>query len=479
MAFGDPMSLFFAVSSTVLSVAVLFYNEWYFEGKERRTFNFLTVGCWVASIGALFAQDWLVFVVFVEVVSLILWRMISFTDTKAALIYLLAQLGAAGLILIGAAGASLEAGTMAVGPVPSEWRWFVLVGLGVKTAFPGVHFWLPKAHSAAPTPASALLSGFAVKLGIYGIARLGTFASSPELLIIGSVMAIFGVLKALMQHDAKRLLAYHTVSQLGYMVAALGVGTLLGLAGALYHALAHALFKGLLFLSVGRLEKFYGTKDLRLLRGSAAWDMPYTFVLFIVGALAISGFPGMSGFASKVMIKEALKEQGMYPVYWVLQAAGVGTVISFCKLGYYGFLSGGKKGAIVGRKEGLAYSRGSFGFLGMVILAAGTVFLGFDPEVTSGFLKISMPGFFGWDNVFSSLLVVSLGVGIFYLVKDFLSSGFRGSVVLDGLWKKIQHVPLAVHFVIVKMHSGRLRFYLTVVVFATLAILLYLAKHWR
>ncbi|WP_334139644.1 complex I subunit 5 family protein [Thermovirga lienii] len=472
------MSLFFAVSSTVLSVAVLFYNEWYFEGKERRTFNFLTVGCWVASIGALFAQDWLVFVVFVEVVSLILWRMISFTDTKAALIYLLAQLGAAGLILIGAAGASLEAGTMAVGPVPSEWRWFVLVGLGVKTAFPGVHFWLPKAHSAAPTPASALLSGFAVKLGIYGIARLGTFASSPELLIIGSVMAIFGVLKALMQHDAKRLLAYSTISQLGYIVVSLGLGTLLGLVGALYHALAHALFKGLLFLSVGRLEKFYGTRDLRLLRGSAVWDMPYTFVMFAIGTLAISGFPGMSGFASKVVIKEALKEQGMFPIYWLLQIANVGTVIYFCKLGYYGFLGGDKRGSIKIR-ERLSSSCSSLGFVGMGMLAAGTVFLGFKPEIVSGFFKISMPGFFGWDNVFSSLLVVSLGVGIFYLVKDFLSSGFRGSVVLDGLWKKIQHVPLAVHFVIVKMHSGRLRFYLTVVVFATLAILLYLAKHWR
>jgi len=479
MAFvGDPVSLFFAVSSTVLSVAVLFYNEWYFEGKERKTFHFLTVGCWIASLGALFAQDWLVFVVFVELVSLLLWKMIAFADAKAALIYLLTQFGAAGFILIGAAGASLEVGTLSVGPVPYGWRWFILLGLGIKTAFPGVHFWLPRAHSAAPTPASALLSGFAVKLGVYGIARLGTFASSPELLIIGSAMAIFGVSKALVQYDAKKLLAYSTISQLGYMVAALGIGALLGFAGALYHALAHSLFKGLLFLSVGRLEKFYGTRDLRLLGGRALWEMPYTFIMFAVGALAISGFPGMSGFVSKTMIKVALKEQGLYLVYWALQVANVGTVIYFCKLGYYGFWSGGKRGAREDKKEVLASFCDFLGILGMVLLAVGTVFLGVNPKAVIGFLKISASGFLGWAYVYPSLLVVSLGVGIFYLAKNFLASGFQGFEALDGLPRKMQYIPLAIHFVMVKMHSGRLRFYLAVAVFATLAILFYLAKGW-
>ena len=476
MAFGDPVSMVFVASATVLSLAVLLYNEWYFEGKERKAFRFLTVGCWIASLGALFAQDWLVFVIFVELVSLTLWRMIAFADPKAALIYLLAQLGAAGIMLIGVAGVSLETGSLAMGPVPPEWRWFLLFGLGIKTAFPGLHFWLPKAHGAAPTPASALLSGFAVKLGVYGIARLGTFASAPELLIIGSAMALFGVSMALMQHDAKRLLAYHTVSQLGYVVSALGVGTLLGVAGALYHSLAHALFKGLLFLSVGRLEKAYGTKDLRRFGGRAAWEMPYTFIVFIVGALAISGFPGMSGFVSKVLIKEALMEKGMYPAYWALQVASIGTVISFCKLGYYGFLSGSKEGEGRMAREGFVCFRDFSGLLGMVFLAAGTIFLGLGAGAATSFFGFSASGFFARSDLFSSLFIVFLGAGIFYLAKGFLASGFKGALTLEALLSEALQILASVRSALVKMHSGSLRFYLALAVFAALAILCYLAR---
>ncbi len=193
-----------------------------------------------------------------------------------------------------------------------------LVGFGLKAGILPLHFWLPPAHAAAPSHVSALMSGVVVKTGIYGILRVsGLFDAPPAwwgvtLLVVGGVSAVLGVAFALAQHDLKRLLAYHTVENIGIIVLGAGLAllgrtrgeptlVLLGFAGAALHVVNHALFKSLLFLGAGAVHHATGTREIDLL-GGLARPMRATAVLFVVGAAAISGVPPLNGFVSEWLV---------------------------------------------------------------------------------------------------------------------------------------------------------------------------------
>jgi formate hydrogenlyase subunit 3/multisubunit Na+/H+ antiporter MnhD subunit len=193
-----------------------------------------------------------------------------------------------------------------------------LLGFGMKAGLMPLHFWLPPAHAAAPSHVSAIMSGVVVKTGIYGLLRVtGLFDAPPAswgatLLVLGGVSAVLGVAFALAQHDLKRLLAYHTVENIG--IIALGAGlallgrargepalVLLGAAGALLHVVNHALFKSLLFLGAGVIQHATGTRELDHL-GGLARPLRATTLLFVIGAAAISGLPPLNGFVSEWLV---------------------------------------------------------------------------------------------------------------------------------------------------------------------------------
>ena len=202
---------------------------------------------------------------------------------------------------------------------------FVLacVGFGSKAGLVPLHVWLPRAHPAAPSHVSALMSGVMIKMGVYGLLRVGLdlLGGGPAwwgalLMALGAVSAVLGVLYALMDDDIKRLLAYSSVENVGLIV--LGVGAallfqalgmvpaaLLALSAALYHSLNHAAFKGLLFLGAGAVVHATGTRNLNRL-GGLIRPMPWTAGLFLVGALAISGLPPLNGFVSEWLLFQAL-----------------------------------------------------------------------------------------------------------------------------------------------------------------------------
>jgi len=201
-----------------------------------------------------------------------------------------------------------------------------LLGFGVKAGFVPLHFWLPEAHGAAPSHISAVMSGVVIKLGIYGLLRLVTLLSLPPawwgwtVLILGVASAILGVVWALAQHDLKRLLAYHSVENIGIILLGLGVGVLglayrvpivavLGIAGALLHTLNHALFKSLLFLGAGNVLRATGTRDLERL-GALARRMPVTWIVFLIASAAIVGLPPLNGFVSEWLVFQALFQAG-------------------------------------------------------------------------------------------------------------------------------------------------------------------------
>ncbi|HEY3998692.1 MAG TPA: proton-conducting transporter membrane subunit, partial [Candidatus Xenobia bacterium] len=206
------------------------------------------------------------------------------------------------------------AGAAALGP-----GLLILAALGIKAGLWPFHLWLPVAHPAAPAPVSALMSGVMLKIAVYMMARLFIvgrafdFPALPLLLLgVGSISAFWGVCFALLQQDLKRLLAYSSIENVGLIVMGLGASALaqrlgfpelarLGLAAALLHALNHALFKSLLFLSAGAADAGAHTRDLELL-GGLARTMPVTFACFVIGSAAVCGLPPLNGFASEWLL---------------------------------------------------------------------------------------------------------------------------------------------------------------------------------
>jgi len=193
-----------------------------------------------------------------------------------------------------------------------------LIGFGSKAGIVPLHVWLPEAHPAAPSHVSALMSGIMIKTGIYGIIRALMWLGPPSvswattLIVIGCVSGILGVLLALVQHNLKRLLAYHSVENIGIIFLGLGIGVLgqatrlpvlvvMGYGGALLHTLNHAIFKGLLFLGAGSVLHGAGTLDLEQ-TGGLFRRMPWTGIAFLTGAIAICGLPPLNGFVSEFMI---------------------------------------------------------------------------------------------------------------------------------------------------------------------------------
>lgn len=224
---------------------------------------------------------------------------------------------------------------------------FLMGAVATRVAIVPFHGWLPAAHGQAPTPVSALLSGLMLKSGFLALLRTGAIARivAPGLfeilVILGGVSAMVGAFMAFVQTDVKRMLAFSSVSQMGFVVAALAAGTY---EGALYHAVAHALFKSLLFLVVGLAIARRGTHDLEKLRIPAQEPgrrrgRVFECLLFIVAAATVAGVPGFSGFAGKELIGTALKEGGLYSLEQgyrashLLSLASAGTIATFLKLG--------------------------------------------------------------------------------------------------------------------------------------------------
>jgi len=229
-----------------------------------------------------------------------------------------------------------------------------LIGCFIKAGAIPLHVWLPDAHPAAPSPISAFLSGIMIKIGTYGIIRVISPNISIEfpvanignilslIIIVVAILSMFiGVFLALIQTDVKRLLAYHSISQMGYILLGIGLGTKLGLAGGLYHIINHAIFKGLLFLGIGAVIFRAGSKKLGELGG--LWKkMPVTTIVCIVAALSISGIPPFNGFASKMILGKAVGEFSIILKY-MLSMASAFTFASFFKLIKFTFFGKTKK----------------------------------------------------------------------------------------------------------------------------------------
>jgi len=226
-----------------------------------------------------------------------------------------------------------------------------LAGFGMKAGIFPLHFWLPPAHAAAPSHVSSMMSGVLIKMGILGLVRALCLVPDPPLwwgallVALGAVSGILGVAFALAQHDLKRLLAYHSIENIGIILLGLGLGTLgkstghpelqlLGFAGALLHVLNHSLFKGLLFLGAGSVVQATGSRDLERM-GGLARSMPVTAGVFLAGSWAICGLPPLNGFVSEWLIYLAAFRglaftHSSWPVLALAALAVIGALAAAC-----------------------------------------------------------------------------------------------------------------------------------------------------
>lgn len=280
-----------------------------------------------SAIGAVFAGDLITMFVFWEISAVASVMLVWATRTErafhAGMRYLVVQLTSGMLLLIGAVLHAQDAGTMrfdyiGLGSVGS---YVMLLAMGIKCAFPFVHNWLQDAYPESTPTGTVLLSAFTTKLGIYALAR--AFPGTEALIWVGVTMAAFPIFYAVIENDLRRVLAYSLNNQLGFMVVGIGVGTELALNGAVAHAFADILFKGLLFMSMGAVLLRVGTVNGSEL-GGLYKSMPWTTGFCIVGAASISAFPLFSGFVTKSMVMTAAAGEGYVGVWLVLLFASAG-----------------------------------------------------------------------------------------------------------------------------------------------------------
>jgi len=342
----DALSAWFLVLILGVGALAAIFGAWYLAAEVEHGgvpqtqlgFAFLLV----ALALVVSAQATLFFLAAWELMALACYFLIVFDHRRAevrraGLVYLVAT-HAATLLLIVMFGlwsrhapdftfASLAAVAGELGATRSLLLGLGLVAFGLKAGLVPLHFWLPEAHASAPSHVSAIMSGVMIKVGIYGMLRLVAMLGAPPawwgwtVLILGAVSGVLGVLWALAQHDLKRLLAYHSVENIGIILVGLGAGALglayripllaaLGVLGAVLHTLNHALFKGLLFLGAGGILRATGTRELEHL-GALARRMPLTWITFLIGSIAIVGLPPLNGFVSEWVVFQALFHAGL------------------------------------------------------------------------------------------------------------------------------------------------------------------------
>jgi hydrogenase-4 component B len=420
----DALSALFLLPILALSALAAVYAVGYLRPEQGHRwlgpswffFNLLAASMIVVCI----ARNGLLFLIAWEVMALVSFFLVLFESHKqeareAAWTYLVAtHLGTAFLLplflLLGKSAGSLDFDAFVqVLPAGTANLCFALsvIGFGTKAGIIPFHIWLPEAHPAAPSHVSAVLSGVMIKTGLYGFLRILTFLGPPPLgwgwtlIGLGSVSGILGVLFALAQHDFKRLLAYHSVENIGIITLGFGVGlvglstghlpvAVLGFAGGLLHVVNHALFKGLLFLGTGSVMRAAHTREMEHL-GGLLRRMPWTGTCFLIGSVAICGLPPLNGFVSEFLVYFAsfrgilsLGPNGSVPlVACVASLALIGGLAAACFTKAFGiiFLGEPRTGSAEAARES-----GPLLVVPMVFLAAACAGIGLSGPWVAGLL---------------------------------------------------------------------------------------------
>src|SRR5581483_4323532 len=335
LTFGrvDKLSLVFGYAFTFIAFAGMLYALHVREDREHVA-SFLYIG---SSLGATFAGDLFTLFAFWELMAFSSVFLIWFgkevgtsggalTNPKSAgagFRYLLMHVLGGVLLLGGIVIHIIQGGGTAFGALPhGGWAGsLILLGFLVNAGVPPLHAWLPDGYPEASVTGTVFLSAFTTKVAVYALAR--GFAGTEILIYLGVFMTLFGIGYTIIENDIRRLLSYHIISQVGYMVAGIGIGTELAVNGAVAHAFNNILYKSLLIMGMGSVLYITGRRKGTEL-GGLYKTMPLTFLLYMVGGFSISGVPLFNGFISKAMVISASAEahRGVVNLLLLMAAAG-------------------------------------------------------------------------------------------------------------------------------------------------------------
>lgn len=335
----DKLSLIFAWVFAIMSFLGALYALHREDDGHHIAGNFY-IG---SSMGAIFAGDYVTLFIFWEIMAFssvfLVWYRREQRSVEAGYRYLLMHVFGGLLFLAGMMLYYFKTGSMAFDRIlPANAgvaEYLILAGFALNAAVLPLHAWLPDAYPESTVEGAVFMCAFTTKTAVYVLAR--GFPGYEVLAILGTAMTVYGVFYAVIENDMRRVLAYHIISQVGYMVAGVGIGTELALNGACAHAFAHILYKALLFMGAGAVLYMAGTAKLSQLGGLYKF-MPLTMIFYTVGAISISGFPLFSGFVSKSMIVASAHEGGRLWLMTFMNLAGIGTFLSVgLKVTYFAF----------------------------------------------------------------------------------------------------------------------------------------------
>ncbi|MCX9013450.1 MAG: Na(+)/H(+) antiporter subunit D [Candidatus Methanoperedens sp.] len=335
----DKLSLAFGYVFVIMTFIGILYSL-HVKNKGEHFSAVLYAG---SALGVVFSGDFLTLFVFWEVMAFssvfLIWYGGNKSSYDAGFRYLLVHVFGGLVLLAGIIMRLVNTGSIEFGPIDfgTTDSYLILIGFMINAAVPPLHAWLSDAYPEASITGAVFLSAFTTKTAVYVLLR--SFSGVEILVWFGAIMAIFGVVYAVLENDIRRLLAYHIISQVGYMVAGVGMGTMLAVNGSVAHAFSHILYKGLLFMGAGAVIHMTGRRKLTEL-GGLYKTMPITLGLYMIGAFAISAFPLFSGFVSKSMVISAAAHEHLPLIWLMLTLASAGTFLhTGLKLPYFTFFA--------------------------------------------------------------------------------------------------------------------------------------------
>jgi multicomponent Na+:H+ antiporter subunit D len=296
-----------------------------------------------AAIAATLAGDLATLFIYWEITAIssafLIWAAGTMRAYRATMRYLVWQISSGVLLLAGTLVHWRATGSLAFEAMPLDGlaAWLIFVAFGIKCAFPFLHPWLQDAYPESTATGGVVLSAFTTKLAVYVFAR--AFAGESLLIPIGAAMTAFPVFFAVIENDLRRVLSFSINNQIGFMIAAIGIGTETAINGAVAHAFVHIIYKALLFMSMGAVLTRLGTCKASEL-GGLHKAMPFTTIFCIVGAVSIAGFPLTSGFIAKTLVLDAAEATGLFWIWIVLIFASAGVMEhSGIKIPYFAFFA--------------------------------------------------------------------------------------------------------------------------------------------
>src|SRR5664279_3604234 len=444
----DALSVLFALMGAGLGAFVLLYSIGYMAHDKSATRFYASMLIFIGGfIGLVYSANLFIFYLCWELVGLCSFSLVGFWYAnreavhgarKVLLMTHIAGYGllAAILVIYHRTGSALWTDPAVAHAFTGGVFLLMLAALLAKSVQVPLHTWIPEAM-AAPTPVSALLHAACyVKAGVYPAARMHSFGVWPyawgaTLVWIGTITMAVGVMYAMVQTDLKRMLAFSTVSQIGYMMMGIGIGTPLAIAAGLLHCLNHGFFKGGLFLTAGSVQHAAGTRDMNKL-GGLAGKMPQTTLSWLIGAGSMAGVPLMSGFASKWMLYAAALQAGWAVPAMVAWAVSLGTVFLCAKATSAVFL-----GPLTEATKDAHESPPTMVW-GMGLMAAGSVVLGVAPQLAVNYLLNPIMSALGIATVNVTWLGLSSDAGSFSSVGGLVLAVF--SLIVGGAIYAVAYV---------------------------------------